>query len=282
MIRMIADILNIYAAMILYYVLKMPYGLRMVFDVAAIFLIMYFAFKLVSFLVKRCVLPILFPVLKSIIHVLQMIVFLIVKLLPPFQGAGSAFDDLLNSLGIKLEERQSLIKVKKQSGGIWKKIWKAGFGISLAAVIVFVVIPYYMEPSLTGNAKEICARFNRLSAEFEGNIYRYVNQYYTPKAPKKTSAHDQKAEEESQESRKYILHLGKEGYAGANLRSTPEIKKDNIIKAVSGNIELIYENETQYDGERVWLKVSTEDVKEAWISRKLIREEDLEAAGIIN
>ena len=74
--------------------------------------------------------------------------------------------------------------------------------------------------------------------------------------------------------------MNSEGYYGANLRSSPEKTNTNVLTAVSGEDELIYENEIVNDGTITWIKVSTEKFSEAWISKKLIQEEDLKEAGI--
>lgn len=91
-----------------------------------------------------------------------------------------------------------------------------------------------------------------------------------------TAATDSKPDDGYQ----YILHLNSEGYYGANLRSSPEKTNTNVLTAVSGEDELIYENEIVNDGTITWIKVSTEKFSEAWISKKLIREEDLKEAEI--
>lgn len=279
MIQMITDILNIYVAMVIYYVMKLPYVLRTIFAVIVGFFIINLIVKIVFLVLKKCIVPIVFLLIKSMIQILQTAIFLIVKVIPDFQNIGSDLDEILNLFGIKLEEWNAVLKNRTQKSNIGKKLWWGGFSILLVVTLVFVVIPYYMEPSLTGNAKNICVRLNKFNTNFEKDIYSYVNQYYTPAVSNESFSYSQK-EEESSEVRKHILHLGKEGYNGANLRSTPELKKGNVIKVVSGDIELFYENDKEHDGERYWLKVSTEDVAEAWISKKLIRNEDLEAAGI--
>ena len=76
------------------------------------------------------------------------------------------------------------------------------------------------------------------------------------------------------------MHLNSEGYYGANLRSSPEKINTNVLTTASGEDELIYENEIVNDGAITWIKVSTERFSEVWVSKKLIREEDLKAAGI--
>ncbi len=278
MIHMITDIVKLYTAMLAFYILKWPYALKVIVCVEGIFFVGYLIIKLAFSLVKKIGIPFLFGILKYVIYILQWITFQACKVIPKFQEKGENFDESLNVLGIKLEEWHGQLKKKPLQKDVKRKVLWSGSLILLVVLVIFVIIPYYMEPVLSGNAKNVCVKINQLSAEFEGNIRDYANRYYTP-AVEPVSLEEQKNGAIETKEKGHVLHLGGEGYDGANLRSTPG-KEGNVITVISGDIELLYENETVEDDSTIWLKVSTEGVGEAWISKKVIREEDLERIGI--
>ena len=259
MIHIVTDIIKLYTAMLMFYILKLPYAIRVIIYVEFIFLAAYLGIKLAFLLIKKVGIPMLFGIIKYIIYILQWIIFQISKVIPKFQDKGEKFDESLNFLGMKSEELHGQLKAKSLQKAVKQKVLWSGFSILLAISVIFVIIPYHMEPVLSGNAKNICAKINQLSSDFEKNIRDYVKQHYTPATKRDTS---KKKETSSMKTEKKgsVLHLGKKGYDGANLRSAPEENKENIITVISGDIELFYE--------------------EAWISKKLIRKKDLEKAGI--
>ena len=103
-------------------------------------------------------------------------------------------------------------------------------------------------------------------------VQEFVNQYYVPKVQEE----DVTEEPEEEIEERIVLHLGERGTDGSNLRSSPEKTADNIIGVVRGNIELVFENEIQESEGIIWVKVSTDDISEAWISRNLLNEEEVD------
>lgn len=277
MIHMVTDIVKLYTAMLLSYVLKWPYALKVIVCVEFIFFAVYLLTKSAIFLARKIGIPFLFGIFKYVIYILQWIIFQISKVAPKFQEKGGQFDEALNTLGMKSEEWHNKLKMEPLKKEVKRKVKWGGSIIVLAISIVFIIIPYYMEPVLSGSAKNACDKINQFSADFEGNIRSYADRYYTPAK----SVISEEPEEVSieEEGEKQVLHLGGQGYDGANLRSTPE-KGGNVITIISGDIELFYENEMAEGDTTIWLKVSTEGIEEAWISKKVIREEDLEKIGI--
>jgi len=277
MIDAILNILNLYAAIVLHYLLKLPFAVLIIF----LILFVFAGLKIILFLGRRIIIPLFLSLLKYIIYFLQLLAFTIAKKSIKHRNKIENFDEALNTFGMKLTEWQEQLKVKGPESG--KKIRIYGFFILIFLTLVFIVVPHYMEKSLSGNAKVICGRINEVSNKILGNFQSYADQYYIPVIKEKynledvsTAAMDSKPDEGYQ----YILHLSSEGYYGANLRSSPEKTNTNVLTAVSGEDELIYENEIVNDGTITWIKVSTERFSEAWISKKLIREEDLQEAGI--
>lgn len=277
MIDAILNILNLYAAIVLHYLLKLPFAVLIIFLILFVFI----GLKIILFLGRRIIIPLFLSLLKYIIYFLQLLAFTIAKKSTKHRNKIENFDEALNTFGMKLTEWQEQLKVKGPESG--KKIRIYGFFILLFLTLVFIIVPHYMEKALSGNAKVICGRINEVSNKILGNFQSYADQYYIPVIKEKddleninTAATDSKPDERYQ----YILHLSSEGYYGANLRSSPEKTNTNVLTAVSGEDELIYENEIVNDGTIIWIKVSTERFSEAWISKKLIREEDLKKAGI--
>ncbi|MEZ3517547.1 MAG: hypothetical protein K1W37_20475 [Lachnospiraceae bacterium] len=277
MIDAILNILNLYIAIIAHYLLKLPFAVLIIFAVLLVFI----GLRIVLFLVRRIIIPLFFILLKYIIYFLQLLAFTIAKKSTKHRNKIENFDESLNTFGMKLTEWQEQLKVRTPEGG--KKIRIYAFLILLLLTVVLVIVPHYMERSLTGNAKVICGRINEASNKILGGFQNYADEYYTPVIKEKddfeninTAAADSKLDEGYQ----YILHLNSEGYYGANLRSSPEKINTNVLTTASGEDELIYENEIVNDGAITWIKVSTERFSEVWVSKKLIREEDLKAAGI--
>lgn len=156
------------------------------------------------------------------------------------QVKGRQFDESLNTLGMKLEEWNNRLKMEQLQKAVKRKAKWGGLAIVLAISIISIIVSHYTKPVVSEEPEEV-------SIEEEGE--------------------------------KQVLHLGGQGYDGANLRSAPE-KGGNVITIISGDIELFYENEMAEGDTTIWLKVSTEGIEEAWISKKVIREEDLEKIGI--
>ena len=88
-------------------------------------------------------------------------------------------------------------------------------------------------------------------------------------------------EPETKEAYPIILHLGERGWEGSNLRSSPEMIKDNIVDTVHGDVELLFENEIQETEGTIWVKISTDKIPEVWISSRLLNaDEAKELLGI--
>ncbi|GFI23497.1 hypothetical protein IMSAGC011_02286 [Lachnospiraceae bacterium] len=277
MIDAILNILNLYVAIVLHYILKLPFAVLIIFAILLVFI----GLKLILFLVRRVIGPLILILLKYIIYFLQLLAFTIAKKSTKYRNKIENFDEILNTFGMKLTQWQEQLKVKAPESG--KKIGVYGFFILLFLIVVFIVAPHYMEPLLTGNAKIICSRINKVSNQILGGFQSYADEYYTPVIKEKDDLENTSmvsTDSKSDEGYQYILHLSSEGYYGANLRSSPEKISTNVLTTVSGEDELIYENEIVNDGSITWIKVSTEKFSEAWISKKLIQEEDLQAAGI--
>ena len=277
MIDAILNILNLYVAIVLHYFLKLPFAALVIFAILLIFI----GLKIILFLVRRIIIPLFLSLLKYVIYFLQLLAFAIAQKSTKHRNKIENFDEVLNTFGMKLTEWQEQLKVKELESG--KKIRIYVFLFLFFLTVVFIIVPHYMEKALSGNAKVICSRINEVSNKILGDFQSYADQYYIPVIKEKddlenvnTAAVDSKPDEEYQ----YILHLNSEGYYGANLRSSPEKTNTNVLTAVSGEDELIYENEIVNDGTITWIKVSTEKFSEAWISTKLIQEEDLKEAGI--
>lgn len=277
MIQTITEMLHMYCAIFLYYILKLPYGLGVMALTALALTGIVLGIHICLKLGKNLILPLLLFLLTMIIRFLQNIAFWLVKLIPSFEGAGTKIDEGLNRCGICLEGIRGWFK--KLDGAIWRKIPTGKISLIIGIVIcIFIIVPYYIEPSMTGNARQTCAKINTQAKQAQARLWGYVNQYYTPVVKVEP---EQATEPESTEEHVVILHLGPDGRGGANLRSTPEKRSDNIIKAVSGDVELIFENEIEKSNGATWLKVRIDGGEEGWISKKLIEPEDLENAGIM-
>ncbi len=273
--KWIADILQVfqvYWAILWYYILKLPFGIRIFTTAGLILFIICLGFKLTNCIRKKAVLPLVFRFFEWGIKVLQRFIFWVVRMAPGWKERGYQIDDVLNQWGMKCEKKREGLKEKK----VLKKFFPIGKVISILIIvlILFVLVPHYIEPSLTGDAKKICTGINQRIERFERKMQNFVNQYYTPvEKPNRPEPVAVQAAESVEIP--IILHLGPEGINGANLRKSPEKIEGNIIQAVSGEIELKYEKEIRENQGTIWIKVSTEDIQEAWISKKLIKEEDL-------
>lgn len=274
--RQIIDLANLYLSMFIHYVLILPYALRVIVGVAVLFLLVRFAL----FCIKRLIVPFIFWILRQAILGLQLMAYGLVKMFPSFAQTGAGMDEALNGIGMKLDSRKDQDPEGTADHGKKNKLLSRAFWAVLAASLLFIVVPYYLEPILSGSAKEICEKVNRGSESFQAGMLKYVDKYYQVEDDGQKKAEADVDEKKEDAVEKHVLHLNKNGYQGANLRKSPKMKKNNIITAISGDIELIYENKYVDDGKRVWLKVSTKDVSKAWISEKLIKKKDLKAAGI--
>lgn len=277
MIHTVIDLINLYLSMLIQHILRLPYVLRVISGVVILFLILYLCMFCI---IKKLAIPLLNFLLRMAICLLQMMIYAVGTLIPAFWETGVAQDEVLNNLGIKLDRKCKKNKEKVPENEKMNKIFPYAFWITLAVSLVFLVIPYYMEPMMSDNAKEICAKVNEVSENFQEGIRRYADKHYHLDEPDSKKAEDGRNTITEEQEEKYVLHLNKNGYQGANLRKSPKMKKNNIITAISGDIELYYENKIVDDGKRVWVKVSTKDTPKAWISKKLIKKKDLKAAGI--
>ena len=202
----------------------------------------------------------------------------IVKLFPALRDICSKVDSVLNSWGLWLEGTEDVRGEGTSKSKKKKRIPVTGIYLLLIfGALIFLVVPYYLESELTGNSQRVCANINQF---MEGKIIQdqeFVNQYYTPKMEEEVLAEEIEPEEveEAEEIKEpIILHLGDEGVNGSNLRSSPEKISGNIVGVVWGDVELVFENEIQKTGEIVWVRVSTDEFSNVWISRKLIDEEE--------
>lgn len=270
MIHTVIDLINLYFSMLIQHILRLPYVLRVISGVVILFLILYLC---IFFIIKKLALPLLNFLLRMFICLLQMLIYAIGTVIPAFWETGVAQDEVLNHFGKKLENKSKKNTERVPENKKKSKIFPYAFWITLAASLIFLVIPYYMEPMMPDNAKKICAKVNEVSENFQKGIRRYANKHYHLDEPNSNNRI-------KRQDGKYVLHLNKNGYQGANLRKSPNMKKNNIITAISGDIELYYENKIVDDGKRVWVKVSTKDIPKAWISKKLIKTKDLKAAKI--
>lgn len=280
MIQAFTDILHMYWAMLLYYILKLPYAAKVIAITAITIFLAALGTTLCYKLGKRIILPLLFYLCTFVIRCLQNMVFWLVKLIPDFGENGVKIDERLNACGLWLENLRDRLKNTKSD--IRKKIPLRMMILTIGIIIcAFVIVPFYMESSLTGNARQTCARINLQTERIENGLWGYVNQYYTPATKVIAETIETTETTESSTEAEVILHLGPRGVQGANLRSTPDKRKDNIIEVVSGDVELFFEQEVEEVGGVVWIKIRTEQIDEGWISQSLIDEEDLERAGIV-
>lgn len=274
-IHTLGDMLHLYWAMLWYFILKLPFVIRVFAATAILYAGLLFLSAALLFLGKYVVIPLLCYIFEVLIQFFQTILFFIVKICPGLENTGSGIDDFLNKIGIRLEKIRSFMKTFNYK--FWKKLPLLKMFIGLMVVLgIFAVVPFYMEPLVTGNANRICSEINRRTQELQDEIWVYVNRYYIPVI--RSEETDQEAEEKKEN--KVLLHLGTEGVAGSNLRSSPEKQEGNVIKVIYGETELYYENEMVENEGIIWLKVSMEGGEEGWISKKLIKEEDLKLAGM--
>ena len=263
---MLQDMIQVYLAMIQYYILRFPYPVIVLIYVTNWYLLIG---------VILWFLPWGFG---GLIRIGQWCLYQMTRLFPTLQDIGSKMDSVLNSWGLWLEGAGDmdgeLSGNDKQKGK--KRIPVIGIYIFIVLMAcIFLIVPYYLESKLTGNSRRICAEINQLVEEKITHIQEFVDQYYTPKI------HDVVVEEElmiepEDVIERIILHLGARGRGGSNLRSSPEKIPGNIIDTVYGDVELVFENEMQKTDGIIWVKVSTEEISEAWISRSLLNEEEVD------
>lgn len=256
---MLQDIVYVYLAMAQYYILRLPYPVIVLIFVTVWYLPMGIALWILPWCFGR------------FIRIGQWCLYQMTRLFPALQDICSKMDSVLNSWGIWLEESGGTDdKENGDSGQKGRKripVTKI-YVLILLVACVFLIIPYYMEPELTGNSQRVCADINLFMEKKVARAQKFVDQYYTPKV------HE---EEEIDEPERIIFHLGAKGKGGANLRSSPEKRSDNVVGTVQGDDELIFENEIQETKGIIWVKVSTHDVPEAWISKKLLNKKEAEA-----
>lgn len=259
----ICDVIHVYSAMLKYYILSCPYPVIVLIYVTK----WYFPIGLILWLLPFGI--------SWLIQGIQWCLNKIVRLFPILRNICSKLDTVLNSWGLWLEgtedaEDETAGKPKKK-----KRIPVMGIYLVIVfAALAFLVVPYYLESGLTGNSQRVCANINQF---MEGKIIQdreFVNQYYTPKMEEEEAAEE--IEPEAEEIKEpVILHLGEEGVNGSNLRSSPEKISGNVVGVVWGDAELVFEHEMKKTGEIVWVKVSTDDYANVWISRKLIDEDEV-------
>lgn len=272
----VLDLLNLYIAMAIYYILELPYGIQVVISIVFLFLLFSFLLKLTEIIWPRLKKLFYFWIFPFVIIFLQEVLYLIAKAIPGLREKAESTDENLNHLGLKLGEKlEEENKNQKDKTGK-KKVKKYLFRGGLTIAIIFLILPYYLEPLVDGNAKEICKEMTEFGMSFQKKAQQYVDKHYNPTE----LAESGRTKKSQKKDKKYVLHLGKKGAGGAYLRKSPKLKQSNILTTVSGDIKLYYENKTKKVGKIVWLKVSTKDVPVAWISKNLIRKKDLRKAGI--
>lgn len=260
---MICDMLQVYWAMIQYYILRLPYPVM----VLVLVTIWYVPLGLVF-----CFLP---WGARQVIRIVQWCLFQVSKFFPALENICGKADGLLNSWGLWLEGSEDMEPEEDGNGRRKGKKRLPVLGIYvliILAICIFVIVPYYLESRLTGNSQQVCAEINQLVEKRVAHVQEYVDQYYAPKIQEEV------VEEEPAEAEeiRILLHLGSKGWDGSLLRSSPEKIPDNVICTVYKDVELYFEHEIQESGGIVWVKVSTDEIPEAWISRNLLDEEEAE------
>lgn len=266
MIQAVFDLVNLYLSMLIHYILMLPYVVRVMTGVVLLFLLI----RLGLFCIKRIMKPVFLYFLGLAIKFLQLVIYAFAKMVPAYWNMGVGMDEALNSLGMRLEGGKTDNKENNAKQG---KHLSRVFWVTLAAALVVIVVPYYLEPVLSGNAKEACKKVNNISENIQKGIQKYADNHYHVEGETGTS-------KSKGNKKKRVLHLNKKGYEGANLRKSPKREKGNVIATVSGDVKIYYEDKYVDDGKTVWLKVSTKGIKKAWISKKLIQKKDLKAAGV--
>lgn len=253
------DVFNMYRAMLLYYILHSPYLLM----IGLLVTIWYIPWGFLLWILPSG--------LCLFIRFIQWCLYQVTRIVPFIQEPCSKVDSALNTWGLWLENTEGL-----NGGRDTKRLKRIPvFKIEILLILgslIFVVIPHYLESKLTGNSQQICIKINQFAGEKVAGVQEFVNQYYVPKVQEE----DVTEEPEEEIEERIVLHLGERGTDGSNLRSSPEKTADNIIGVVRGNIELVFENEIQESEGIIWVKVSTDDISEAWISRNLLNEEEVD------
>ena len=272
----VLDLLNLYIAMAIYYILELPYGIQVIISTVFLYLLFSFLLKLTEIIWPRLKKLFYFWIFPFVIIFLQEVLYLIAKAIPGLRESAESIDENLNQLGLKLGAKLEEENKAQKDKTVKKKVKKYLFRGGLTIAIIFLILPYYLEPFVDGNAKEICKEMTEFGMSFQKKAQHYVDKHYNPTE----FAESGRTKKSQKKDKKYVLHLGKKGSDGAYLRKSPKLKQSNILTTVSGDIKLYYENKTKKVGKIVWLKVSTKDVSAAWISKNLIRKKDLRKAGI--
>lgn len=263
---MLQDMIQVYLAMIQYYILRFPYPVIVLIYVTK----WYFPVGVILWF-----LPWGFG---GIIRIGQWCLYQMTRLFPILQDIGSKIDSMFNSWGLWLEGSENMDgesdSNNQQKGKKRIPVIKIYMLIVLIACI-FLIVPYYLEHKLTGNSQRVCADINQFMEKKITYSQEFVDQYYTPKINEEVVEEELVAESE-EVTEHIILHLGVRGRGGANLRSSPEKVSGNIIDTIYGDAELIFENEMKETAGIIWVKISTEDISEAWISRSLLNEEEVD------
>lgn len=99
---------------------------------------------------------------------------------------------------------------------------------------------------------------------------------YPPLFIKKESNEELIEETIVEEVKTIYIQLNEQGKNGSNIRRNPSLNAE-IIGSVTGQTEIIYQNQWENDGERYWVKVYIpDDGIEGWLSGKLVDGEQLE------
>lgn len=252
-----------YFAMVQYYILLCPYPA------------MILIFVTEGYIPIGIVLWILPFGIKKLIRGGQWCLYQVSRVLPALQDICGKMDSGLNSWGLWLEGAGDIDDEAAGNDGQRREKRIPIITIYVCTILAagaFLIAPYYLEPELAGNSQRVCANVNRFMEEKIARVQEFVDRYYMPKLHEEEIAEETGEIDEEAEER-ILLHLGDEWRNGAYLRSSPEILSDNIVDTVYGDVELVFENEMKKTENTIWVKVSTDEIPEAWISRKLIKEE---------
>lgn len=161
----------------------------------------------------------------------------------------------------------------KKKGRAWKTGLILLILVYLPAVFVDLPISQYLEGyylTEVGKIKEF----------FQGWEYKISKGYekYPPLFVKKEPKKEITKEKDTEETREapMYLRLNKKGEDGSNIRREPSMDGEKLI-VVKGDMEIVYQNRWERDGERYWLwvYVPSKDT-EGWLSGNLIESEQLE------
>lgn len=269
MIGAVIDILLLYWYMMWYYILELPYWLKIYAELNLVCLIALTLTRLIWRLFIKILIPLIAGILLLVIRLVQRGLFLAFKH-SKGKEAYVRMDDRLNAWGLGINGFLSSIKSLKAA--VWKKgsMRKGWILLNLIAGIV-IIAPFYLERDLSDNAAMICGRINHAVERTEERLFENLAAYYEPASKQPGSSEE---EAETAQGENVILHLNAEGAGGSFLRSSPERTKSNVLGTVSGNDELTYLGNIQETKGTTWILVGTKEIKEAWISAKLIIDED--------